>query len=363
MANSDQSPTIHILGLGNLGKLFAHSLTTTLDPAPITILTHRPGLPYAFAQHNSSISLLRHGQSTSTPPGSITISPMSLSDNSLIKHLIVTTKAAATAPALQPLVESGRLGKGSTLLFTQNGMGVIDSVNTLFPEPRTRPNYLTAIVVHGVFSTDPFTATHAGVANLKIGHSSNGDERRSGIKSDEFPGTAKWMLKQIVEAEALVATEVQPTELVAVQLEKLIVNACINPLTVIFNCINGGLLNPRVIPLRKALCEEAGAVFLRYLEVMTGLDDNLERRFAPQALQNMVEGVLERVKENKSSMYQDVAAGRETEIQYINAWFVRKAEEYGLDASTHEKLVEMVEGGNVVGMDDIAELFPKSKES
>lgn len=232
---------------------------------------------------------------------------------------------------------------------------MLDEVNQLcFPEVEKRPNYLTAIVVHGVFSTGPFSATHAAVADLKIGYtltSSSPGESQS----------AKELLDKIVTAEALVAKAVEPRELIAVQLEKLIVNACINPLTVIFRTLNGALLDPLVTPLRRVLCQDGSAVFLKYLDATVGLDEELRERFEKRRLEDMVREVTERVRENKSSMYQDFEAGRETEIRYINGWFAKRGQEYGIDVGTHERLVELVERKEEVKMDDIGVVFPKTR--
>ena len=197
---------------------------------------------------------------------------------------------------------------------------------------------------------------------MKVGHAHNGDEGRSGLSNADFPEESKYLVRKVVEAESLEAMEVQPKELVAVQLEKLIANACINPLTAIFRCYNGGLITPEVEPLRKALCHEASGVFLAYLESTTGLDDELRARFSPERLEEIALGMTTRTRENKSSMYQDVEAGRETEIDYINQWFVRKGEEAGLDADTHRRVVNAIKEKKVIDQADIADIFPKVRD-
>lgn len=357
MSTQSSEIPIHILGLGNLGKLFAHALATSPSKQPVTILTHREGVADEYRKSGGSISILLSGVSTKSPPNSVTVQHLETEKDSPISHLIVATKAAATAPALLPLLP--RLGPKSTILFTQNGMGVVDEVNALcFPEPSARPHYLSAIVVHGVFATGPFSATHAGIADMKIGHTLNGDESRSGLANSDFPAESSFLLEKVAEAESLVATVVEPKELVAVQLEKLIANACINPLTAIFRCLNGGLLVESVTPLRKALCNEASIVFLQYLEDTTGLDEEFKTRFNPQRLEEVVLGMTTRTRENKSSMYQDIDAGRETEIDYINQWFVKQGKEAGLGAETHERIVELVKAKAIVDMDNLLEVFP-----
>jgi len=353
-------PPIYVLGLGNLGKLFAHSLATLPNPAPITFLTHRPGLPYAFSQSGSTIELITNGNSSKASGFTIEVVKDS-SSSPPISHLIVSTKAMATARALAEIKD--RLTADSTVLFTQNGMGALDEVNALvFPDPATRPNYLSAIVVHGVFSNGPFSATHAGLADMKIAHVHNGAPGRSGSAPAAFPPASRYMLEQVLAAEQLAATEVSPTELVLIQLEKLVANACINPLTAVFQVLNGGLLVPEVLPLRKALLDEASRAFLAYLADRTEVGEEVKKRFGPEALETVVLRMNTQTAPNKSSMLQDVDAGRETEVRYINGWFVAKGREFGLDVDTHRKLMELVEQHAVVKMEDIGRVFPKAKE-
>lgn len=351
----DETP-IHILGLGNIGKLFAHSLAISPKGPPVIFLTHRHGVGDDFRRSGGSIYISRSGITTATPANSVNVQHLEADQDAPISNLIIATKAAVTAPALLPLMP--RLGPKSTILFTQNGMGVVDEVNSLcFPDSSSRPNYLSAIVVHGVFGTGQFSATHAGLADMKIGHTLNGDETRYGPSNCDFPPEANALLEKIADAESLVATVVEPKELIAVQLEKLIANACINPLTAVFRCLNGGLLDPAVTPLRKALCNEASAVFLKYLDSTTGLDAELTARFSLERLEEIVLGMTTKTRENKSSMYQDIDAGRETEIDYINQWFVKQGKAAGLNTATHQRIVELVKAKAIIEMNSVGDIF------
>ncbi|KFY22702.1 hypothetical protein V491_02741, partial [Pseudogymnoascus sp. VKM F-3775] len=125
----------------------------------------------------------------------------------------------STAAAIKPLLP--RFSSASTLLFTQNGLGAIEEVASLFPASE-QPTYLAAIVTHGVFSTGPFSATHAGVADLKIGPVAPST-------SASLSQSARWLVDTILSSEALAATEVEADELLNVTLEKLVANAVINP--------------------------------------------------------------------------------------------------------------------------------------
>ncbi|KFY30494.1 hypothetical protein V493_01867, partial [Pseudogymnoascus sp. VKM F-4281 (FW-2241)] len=175
--------------------------------------------------------------------------------------------APSTAAAIVPLLP--RLSAGSTILFTQNGIGAVEEVDALFSSGG-KPTYLSAIVTHGVFSTGLFSATHAGVADLKIGPVASGTE---------LSASARWLVDTILSSDALAATEVGADELLKVTLEKLVANAVINPLTALFRFPNGDVLAPALTPLRRALVAETSAVILAHLSALSLLDDSTGERF------------------------------------------------------------------------------------
>ncbi|KAJ3046985.1 hypothetical protein HK097_000347 [Rhizophlyctis rosea] len=53
--------------------------------------------------------------------------------------------------------------------------------------------------------------------------------------------------------------------------------------------------------------------------------------------------VIEKTRKNRSSMFQDVAAGKpDTEIDYINGYIVRQASKYGIDVPTNKVIVDLI---------------------
>ncbi|OBT89856.1 hypothetical protein VE02_00815 [Pseudogymnoascus sp. 03VT05] len=341
-------PHIHILGLGNLSKLFAHSLSTLPSPPALTLLTHRPLL---LPSSPVTLTLTRHGIPIPSPPLELSlISPQGPG----ITHLILTTKSPSTAAAIRPLLP--RLSADSTILFTQNGVGAVEEVDALFPDGDGgggKPTYLSAIVTHGVFSTGQFSATHAGVADLKIGPVS---------RTTELPASARWLVDTILASEALVATEVGADELLYVTLEKLVANAVINSLTAILRVFNGSILSPSLAPLRAALVSETSSVILAHLSSLhpnSPLSDSTTSRFSAARLGKMVERVCEATRGNRSSMLQDVEAGRGTEVGYINGWIVRRGREMGVGVGVNGGVVGMVERGEVVKLEEVGGLVER----
>jgi 2-dehydropantoate 2-reductase len=123
VAASDSLEPIHILGLGNLGKLFAHSLATYNPTTPITLLLHRHGLVAEWKKAGQCIEVVTNGVSDKRNGFGIdmVLGPWG-QEKSVIKHLIVATKTYATLAALAPLKH--HLTEDSTILFVQNGMGM-----------------------------------------------------------------------------------------------------------------------------------------------------------------------------------------------------------------------------------------------
>lgn len=117
---------IHILGVGNLGKLFAYSLARKKRPPPVTLLLHRQGLERDWEEAGRSIELITRGVSQKQHIQSVEVlaegrNGVTASSEDPIVNVIVTTKAPRTTEALARIKH--RLNQNSTILFAQNGMG------------------------------------------------------------------------------------------------------------------------------------------------------------------------------------------------------------------------------------------------
>lgn len=156
-----------------------------------------------------------------------------------------------------------------------------------------------------------------------------------------------YLQQQILEAPALASTKISNTKLVQAQYEKLIINAMINPLTVVFDCLNGDLFGrPKVLEWMQLLLCEASSV-LENLPELKGIPDS-NSRFSSKRLEELVLDVANKTADNKSSMLQDIIAGRETEIDYINGYIVTRGERLGLDCVQNRSLIEMVKAKQFV---------------
>ncbi|KAK0544678.1 2-dehydropantoate 2-reductase (Ketopantoate reductase) (KPA reductase) (KPR) [Tilletia horrida] len=227
---------------------------------------------------------------------SSTISSASPQD-SHIDALFLCTKADVTSFALEPLLP--RLTSRSTLVFTQNGLGLADTIIAKhFPDPRNRPWIILSSLTHGLYRhyqnrKDGLYSVHASqgevhlgvLPDLRMSGIPGGHEQRASWPTASSPHQGRQQTKGAPEprwppetlslaplqnyfsaqrpphgtaheAASLVHTlalilaseELKPTwdTLSAFHrraLRKLAINACINPLTAILECQNGDLIS------------------------------------------------------------------------------------------------------------------------
>ncbi|PQE11418.1 2-dehydropantoate 2-reductase protein [Rutstroemia sp. NJR-2017a BVV2] len=329
------SKRIYVLGIGNLGKLFAHALAAGPSPPPLTLLLHRPTLYEEWVREGRTIEIIHNG--VSQKGGVFDVDP--IDSAGIINHLIVTTKAQHTAEAIQSIKH--RLLPSSTLLFLQNGMGTVDEVNEkVFQHLPGRPNYLIGITSHGVYSNGPFSSVLAGRATATVG--SGASSQTNGTVLDS-PNTESYnyLLHQVQQPELLNMKQVSHDQILQLQLEKLVMNATINPLTVIFDCKNGELFKiDAATQYMEKLLAEASQVICSLSE-LAGRPE-VKERFSTTRLKQIVLDIANVTARNTSSMRQDVQAGKKTEIDYINGYIVKKGKELGVRCPINEGLVQQV---------------------
>ncbi|KAI9655748.1 MAG: hypothetical protein M1821_005183 [Bathelium mastoideum] len=414
-------PRIHLLGLGNVGKLVAHSLRSIPQSPPITLIFHRRRLAEIWKRENESINIttdgitearsgydveivvppeIHHGKivkpnsfrpepanveesstETTGEPGDreqhfrVAPLPHKTDSDEPIHNLIISTKAWQIVGAL--LAVRHRLTFRSTICFLVNGMGIIDEVNEkVFPDEATRPTYVIGIVSHGVHTKygSLFSATHAGFGSIQLGimprynlpapisepvtsdpglsdtasvdpvqSSADFDTNNTERQEVLWSPTARYLLRTLTRAPVLCAVGLSPHDLHLAQLEKLAVNCVINPLTALLDARNGALLyNYALSRVLRLLLAEVSLV-LRSLPELRGTP-NLSLRFGPDRLETLVVSTANVTSSNVSSMLADVRGGRQTEIQYINGYIVRRGEEIGIRCAMNYLVMQMVLG-------------------
>lgn len=278
--------TWHILGAGSLGTLWAMRLARA--GLPVTLLL-RNATQLDNYRATGGLTLVEDGLAQRQP-----LAARTLEDSGPIRRLLLACKAYDALPAAEAVAE--RLAPGAELILLQNGLGSQEQV----AERLSHARCILASSTEGAYRDGPFRAVFAG-----RGHTWLGDP--------DHPAAPDWLAELTA---AGIPHEWSPR--IRMRLwRKLALNCAINPLTVLYDCRNGALEAHR--DEVAALCAE-----LERLLVATGEPD------AADGLFDEVQRVIHATAANSSSMRQDVAAGRRTEIRYLLGHACAEAARLGL---------------------------------
>jgi 2-dehydropantoate 2-reductase len=288
------SSTWHILGAGSLGSLWACRLARA-GKAVRLILRDAQRLQ-AYQQVGG---LTLHEQDTANH---YAIPAETAEGDGPIHRLLVACKAYDAAPAIARLAP--RLADGAELVLLQNGLGSQDEVADQVPHARC----IFASSTEGAFREDDWQVRFAGHGFNWLG-------------DPLTPALPEWFYDL---HDAGIPAE-WTVDILPRLWRKLALNCAINPLTVLHECRNGGLLEH--LGEVTALCDE--------------LAELLRRCGQPQAAEDLdeeVQRVILATAANYSSMYQDVRAGRRTEVHYLLGHACRAADRHGLQLPQLERL-------------------------
>ncbi|KAF9550552.1 2-dehydropantoate 2-reductase (Ketopantoate reductase) (KPA reductase) (KPR) [Mortierella hygrophila] len=135
-----------------------------------------------------------------------------------------------------------------------------------------------------------------------------------------------------------------PDHLLALQLSKVVVNSCVNPVATLLESTNGDLLEKEdAHQAVKNLIKESHYILSQSKEYLA-LDEQLKKEFLTvEALTETTEAILRATRQNRCSTLQDYLKGStQCEIDYMNGYLVRLAERSGVDAPLNRMVTEKI---------------------
>lgn len=254
------------------------------------------------------------------PAGTITVCDAARPDGDVLRAdmLVLTTKAYDVEGALKPF--AGQANRPAILLL-QNGMGSAEiSRDVMGPEV---PIYSSAMMI-GMVRRSPGTVEVTAQSSPILCGALLGD--------DEEP------LKRLlgVAEQGFVPMTLDPAirETIAF---KLLFNSCMNPTGAVTGQTYGELLeNPDSREFIVGLADETLAAYATAYDYRPANDG---RHYVDENLSKIV---FPRSQGHRSSMLQDLQAGRRTEIDFLNGAIIRLAESVGLPAVRHASIRQMI---------------------
>jgi len=286
-----------VLGAGAIGCLFASALARA-GMTPSLLLRDRT------ANDSRTITIERDGDSLRT-----TLKTSQAEDATPIDNLLVTTKAYDVEEAVASIAH--RLHSHSRILLLVNGMGLADRVAR-----KTRDCVLyCGTTTEGAYRRGRHHIYHAGRGLTRIGS----------LETDvEPPWFTPWRKLEL-------QCRWQP-QVAGALWQKLAINCAINPLTAIHRCSNGELATrPELFRQVVAVCDE-----------LTAISEAAGYHDTAHSIHEAVLAVIRDTAGNRSSMLQDVVAGRRTEIEFITGYLVEQGQLQGVPTPVNAALLEQV---------------------
>jgi 2-dehydropantoate 2-reductase len=226
--------------------------------------------------------------------------------------IIIFVKAYDTTAALRSVREV--VATNTILLTLQNGIGNAEILREAYPH-----NPIVAgTTAQGATLLGRGHIRHAGAGETVIGGIDDNSAFHAKLIRDLF-------------MSAYIPTGIAE-DVTGIMWGKLLVNCGINPFTAILKITNGQLPEiPALGEVMRAAVAE-GAAIARAAGITLPYNDPAAR----------VIEVCAATANNRSSMLQDIEAGRKTEIDYLNGALVRYAHKAGLDAPVNSFLTHLV---------------------
>ncbi|KAJ1664520.1 2-dehydropantoate 2-reductase (Ketopantoate reductase) (KPA reductase) (KPR) [Coemansia sp. RSA 1813] len=368
---------VHVLGAGAIGLLVAAHLRQLGHP--ITLLLRSQTAVDQFVSKGSRVAvfndwirthptrkllLQQEAQDPIEPwvsndiqaelPQTNSVSNQS-GDFARIRQLLITTKAHDTVQAYWSV--KNRLDAQSTVVLLQNGMGTYEAIQREFYSPPGQhgqkdkeaaepPSFVVGTNSHGCLRIpgEHFATHHTAMAELKFAVRASLHNPPS-----KLPQSTVDVLSALGSMQLQVSI-VSWSELHHQMLLKLAANAVINPITALTDCRNGYLApqlhesDMRCVSsgyydsmksLVSSACAEIASIYAR-------AHPHLQNELTAHALEKYVAGVASATARNRSSMLQDVAAGMQTEIDWINGYLIRLGKQHGVPTPVNTLLYTLI---------------------
>lgn len=263
-----------------------------------------------------------------------------------IARLLVTTKAYDAVGALRTILDL--LSEDACVVTLCNGLGFHEKYLALLgglqPGQKNRRQYYAATSSEGALLERPAQVLHTGRGLTRVGPYPQGGPP-AGIH-----GGALELSRLLPFPETLpLACEYASNIKIAV-LQKAMVNCAINPLTALFRCRNGELLdNPLYYARFLELCNELQDVY----NVLVSEPGKIANAYTADAgtsrdvpafdVLASACGIARATAANQSSMLRDFMARRPLELEAMNIHVVKLAAQLSMDCPINRLLIHQLQ--------------------
>ena len=254
-------------------------------------------------------------------------------ENRTISHLIIATKAQNALAALNPILP--QLSHSAKVLCLSNGLGMHQALLTALKyqsESKSESSnekhgrqLLQGVSSDGARLDQPFKVKHTGK-----GHTYVGCSEADKLSATDSSVQALQPLAGLELANLFLNTSIV-NDIEERIWHKALVNCVINPLTAFYQCTNGELfINAERETKVHTLCEELAHIIKQtHCPISTTTAQIISDTKTIALL----------TEKNTSSMLTDLKNGRALELEHLNRYFIRRAEQYAVPCPINLDLV------------------------
>ena len=295
---------LSVFGAGSIGSLFAGRIA--YSGFDVGVVGRNPHV--TTIRENGLTVIEEDDNLVSFLPAETQFDPISQNSDAIL----VTTKAYDNKVVAKVL--ANKISTDTPVFLIQNGMGNEQIFKEKLPD---NPIY-RAITTEAAELIHPGTVKHVAFGKTSFGLVSG--------KGNGF----SHQVKNILSKSGFFVKTTQDIQLK--MWYKLLANASICPLGTILHTRNGKILDsPSTERIFNAILDEG----ITLAKQMLPLEDfSTSREF--------ILNMIEKTRNNKCSMLQDIERGRRTEIDFMNGFIVRESRRYGLKAPVNAAITELI---------------------
>ncbi len=293
----DVNVKITVLGAGAIGSLWAVALKQQQHDVQVWTRCSNPEYSVNYQALNGN-------------PQPFLFTANSIEHLSQSDLLLVTVKSFQVEMALAPLIN--QIPDSCIIVIMHNGIGSQEIIKQQLPTH----DILYATTSQAALKSEKLLR-HTGHGQTFIGAMQTNTPRDFSTIAellDQVLTPCKWH-----------------TDIMLPLWQKLAINCAINPLTAINQCLNGELAQAQYQSQLKQICNEVALVMTAEGYQTTA-----------QALYDQALMVIHATANNYSSMNRDVFYQRQTEIDYITGYLIRRAKQYDIAVPANQQLWQRI---------------------
>ncbi|KAI1478255.1 hypothetical protein F4774DRAFT_386395 [Daldinia eschscholtzii] len=349
--NIKLSNKIHVVGFDPHARFITHALSANPKLPPVQILTHSPIPLRSWGQEGRAINIhdsQGHPISTRNIICPDYVNPRTWKLRApppVLDNIIVSTTSRAVLPTLYALRD--RIDRRTTVCLMEPGLGAVEKLNEeLFQVPALRPNYVICHSTHKLSRHSYYKYSIRHIPGRLYLYAVPRDDEDEDIDraTSEILGSqhTQHMIDLLSAASELDAVSATWLQMLIHKLPDMMFESLADALSAVLDCRYDLVRSNRnAMGLWHELFDET-------VHIISSLPESQnhrkkfrflhERRFAA-----MLRVRLENQGREYSKWISEVRRGREPPIQFTNGYFVRRAQEVGVNHETNSLVMSMVE--------------------